>query len=326
MSPSVPILGIGNAIVDILSFCDEAFLQAQSLQKGSMSLIDEARADALYAAAGQATECSGGSAANTLAGIASLGGETFFIGKVRDDTLGGIFRHDMQAAGSEFSTQAATSGPATARCLVFVTPDGERTMATYLGACSGVTEADIDETHLAQAGILYIEGYLWDLPEAKAAIKKAIGLAKSKGCKIALTLSDVFCVERHRESFHTLIAESVDILLANEQEVIALYPSESFDAACEKIGQLCTIAAITRGAQGCVVVEAGKRQNISTPPVVKLVDTTGAGDLFASGFLYGLSQQKNLADCAKLGNACAGHIIQQLGARAQHPLKQLVAA
>lgn len=319
------VVGIGNAIVDVLSATEEEKFAALGLTKGSMTLIDEAAAEKLYANMGGATECSGGSAANTLAGLAGLGGSCAFIGKVKDDQLGEIFGHDMRAAGVEFSTYASADGPATARCLIFVTPDAQRTMATYLGACVNVTEDDIDEGLITQGAILYVEGYLWDPPHAKAAIRAACMIAKSAGKKVAFTLSDTFCVKRHREEFLELLNGTVDILFANEYELLALYDTTDFDAACRKLQGTCDLAAITRSEKGCSIVTRVKVTHVPCDPVAHVVDTTGAGDLFASGFLYGLARGWDLERAAKLGNRCAGLIIQQMGARSVRPLKPLAA-
>ncbi len=322
---SFDVLGIGNAIVDILSYCEHDFLAQEGLLPGSMTLINEDRAAALYAALPQATECSGGSAANTLAALASLGSSCAFIGKVRNDQLGAIFRHDMQGVGVEFSTAGAESGPSTARCLVFVTPGGQRTMATYLGACSGVREQDIDPALINRSGILYIEGYLWDELHAKAAIRKAVALARGARRTIAMTLSDTFCVERHRAEFKELIRDSVDILFANESELLSLTETKDIDAAAQAVQGLCKVIAVTRSEKGAVVVTKDKITPVPTVPVVQVLDTTGAGDLFAAGFLYGYTKQWDHTASARLGNACAGKIIQQLGARSLHPLDALVA-
>lgn len=312
--PTYDILGLGNAIVDVLAHCDDALLSRLNMRKGGMSLIDEAQADALYAQMGQATECSGGSAANTLAGLASLGATCAFMGKVKDDQLGVIFRHDLRAVGVAFDTQAAASGPATARCLIFITPDGERTMNTFLGACGTVAEGDIDEALIAASAVLYIEGYLWDAPSAKAAIRKAIAAAKRHGRKVAFTLSDTFCVERHRAEFLALLPE-IDVLFANESELLALFETSYFDDAVAKAQERCALAAVTRSEKGCVVVQGSTVEHVPTQKVAQVVDTTGAGDLFASGFLYGYVKGLPLRESAALGNRCAGRIIQQIGAR-----------
>lgn len=319
------VAGIGNAIVDVLSFTDDAFLAQNDLIKGSMTLVDEKRSAALYGRLGQTTECSGGSVANTLAGMASLGARVAFVGKVADDQLGSIFTHDMRALGAYFSTPPLSGGVATANCLVCVSPDAQRTMATFLGACTQVTESDIDERIIADAAILYIEGYLWDAPACKAAIRKAISTAKKAGRKVAFTLSDTFCVDRFREEFLHLITNDIDILFANESELKSLYQVDDFDAAVAKLRGTCEVAAVTRSEKGSVVVTADKVEAVPAQAVAKVVDTTGAGDLYASGFLFGITRGWSLVKCAGLGNACAGRIIAQLGARSQHPLGELVA-
>jgi len=319
------VAGIGNAIVDVLSFAPDAFLEKHTLTKGAMILVDEARSQELYGQMGQATECSGGSVANSLAGMASLGGKCAFIGKVAADQLGGIFTHDLKSLGVQFSTPPLSSGPSTANCMIYVTPDAQRTMVTYLGACSKVTEADINEETIAAAGITYIEGYLWDTDHAKAAIRKAITVAKKSGRKIALTLSDTFCVDRHRDSFLELVNGDIDILFANESEIQSLYETD-FAGALKKARGACPIIAVTRSEKGSVVLTKDAVEEVPTAHIAKVVDTTGAGDLYASGFLFGLSRGWELAACAALGNRCAGEIIQQIGARSMKPLDRLVDA
>jgi len=319
------VAGIGNAIVDVLCFADEATIVKNELVKGSMTLVDEARADALYKKMGQATECSGGSVANTLAGMASLGSKTAFIGKVKNDQLGSIFIHDLHAVGVHFSTPLMERGPSTASCLVYVTPDAQRTMATYIGACARVSEADIDEQIIEHSAVTYIEGYLWDTPSAKAAIRKAIDLAKKSERKIAFTLSDTFCVDRHRKEFMELIDKDIDILFANEAELKSLYQTQDIESAITELQGICSIAAVTRSERGSVVLTPENREAVATTPVARVVDTTGAGDLYAAGFLFGLTRNWDLKACAALGNSCAGEIIQQLGARSMRPLKDLVA-
>lgn len=319
------VLGIGNAIVDILSYVDEEFLLSHDLPKGGMTLVDEKHADALYEKIGASRECSGGSVANSLAGIASLGGRCAYIGKVKSDQLGGIFKHDMHALDIMFETPPNLDGPATARCLVCVTPDAQRTMATYIGACAELSEQDIDNELVEQSAITYVEGYLWDQAAAKRAIDHALELAKSAGNKRAFTLSDPFCVDRHRAEFIPLIKEKVDILFANEQEVLSLFETESLETAINQVRTICPLVAITRSEKGCMIITETEALPIPTSPVADVKDTTGAGDLFAAGFLYGLSKHKTLTESAMLGNACAGEIIQHLGARSMKPLKQLVA-
>ncbi len=319
------VLGIGNAIVDILSFADDKFLQDNGFAKGSMTLVDEEVAKKFYAKLGQTTECSGGSVANSLAGLASLGAKTAFIGKVKNDQLGAIFTHDLHAAGVYFDSKPATSGAATAHCMICVTPDAQRTMVTYLGACGTVSESDKDDALIARSNILYIEGYLWDAEAAKIAIRSSIATAKQHGKRVAFTLSDTFCVHRHRSEFLQLIDNDIDILFANEAEIKALYETEDFDAAIAKIRGKVAVAAITRSEKGSVVVTKEVVETAPTDPVHNLVDTTGAGDLYASGFLFGISRGWDLLNCAKLGNKCAGEIITQLGARSQKKLDALVA-
>jgi sugar/nucleoside kinase (ribokinase family) len=317
------VCGIGNAIVDVLSFTDDPFLKEHELAKGGMMLIDEARAEHLYGFMDSSAECSGGSVANTVAAIASLGGMPAFIGKVKQDQLGDIFKHDMRAIGVHFDTPPSLSGAATARCLIFVTPDAQRTMNTYLGACSDVRVEDIHEGIIAHSQLLYIEGYLWDQPHAKEAIRKAVAAAKIKQRKVALTLSDTFCIERHRADFMDLI-KSVDILFANENEIKSLFETNDFAAAKAKAKGLCPIVAITRSEKGAVLVLPDAEMEVEAQPIKEVVDTTGAGDLFAAGFLFGYTQGRGLMGSARLGNACAGHIIQQLGARSVKPLKDIV--
>lgn len=316
------ILGIGNAILDVLSYAEDKHLDVLGLKKGAMTLIDETTANRLYAKKAQSTECSGGSAANTIAALASLGAKTGFIGKVRDDQLGEIFRHDMRSLGVVFDTPAATSGPSTARCLVYVTPDAQRTMATYLGACTGLTVTDMDVNHIGAADVIYIEGYLWD-GQTIEALEFAVREAKKANKKVAFTLSDTFCVARHRQEFLKLAGE-VDILFANEAELLALLETSYFEEAMNAISKICRLAAITRSADGCTVISKTERIDVLADRVHPLTDTTGAGDLFAAGFLYGQVKGWNLKDSARLGNKTAGLIIQQLGARAQKPLATLV--
>ncbi len=319
------VLGIGNAIVDILSFTDDKFLEENGFNKGSMTLVDEEMARDFYTKLGQTTECSGGSVANSLAGLASLGAKTAFIGKVKNDQLGAIFTHDLHAAGVYFKSNPAQDGAATAHCMICVTPDAQRTMVTYLGACGQVSESDKDEELISRSNIIYIEGYLWDAEDAKAAIRSSIMAAKQYGKKVAFTLSDTFCVHRHRDEFLGLIKNDIDILFANEAEIKALYEMENFDDAISAVRGQASIAAVTRSEKGSVVVTKNNVEVVATQKVHNLVDTTGAGDLYASGFLFGISRDWDLLSCADLGNKCAGQIITQLGARSQKPLHALVA-
>jgi len=324
MPQAYDVIGLGSAIVDVLAFCEESSLRNLGLIKGSMALIDEARAEALYGSMGQATECSGGSAANTLAGVASLGGKAAFIGKVKADQLGQIFTHDIRASGVHFSTAPLTAGPATARCLIYVTPDAQRTMNTYLGACTELTIADVQAAPIARTQVLYIEGYLWDSPGMKAAAEQAIVIAKTADKKVALTLSDSFCVERHRATFLEKLAHT-DILFSNEHEILTLTEEKTLEAAVKKAQGLCPVVVITRSEKGAAVLAGGAVEVVPAAPISNVVDTTGAGDLFAGGFLFGFTRGWPMKKCAALGNSCAGHIIQQIGARSERPLKALVA-
>ena len=318
------VCGIGNAIVDVLATTSEEFITEHGLMKGGMMLIDEQRAEYLYDYMGEATECSGGSVANSMAGIASLGGMPAFIGKVKQDVLGEIFRHDMRAIGVHFDTKASTQGKATARCYIFVTPDAQRTMNTYIGACAEIFKDDINDALIGHSKVTYVEGYLWDQPNAKEAILKALEVAKARNRKVAFTLSDVFCVERHRDEFWQLIESHIDILFANERELLSLVQTEDFDAAKEKIRGKCEIIALTRSEKGSLIVTKDETINIEAGKNLKVVDSTGAGDLYASGFLYGYTQGWGLQKCGELGSKCASYIIQQFGARPQTTLKALL--
>ena len=317
------VLGIGNAIVDVIAEADDAFLGAHGMAKGGMALIDEAQASAIYAAMGPGIEASGGSAGNTIAGVASFGGKAAFIGKVRDDMLGEIYQHDLRALGVHFTTPVATSGASTARCLVLVTDDAQRTMNTFLGACVDLTPDDIDEALVAAAGITYLEGYLFDPPLAKEAFRKAARVARGAGRKVALSLSDSFCVHRYRDEFLALIAEHIDILFANEAEIAALYGVADVDAAADALAGQVEIAAITLGAAGSLLVRGDERVRVAAAPVDKVIDTTGAGDLYAAGVLFGLSRGLPLAECGRLGGIAAGEIISHYGARPQTALATL---
>lgn len=320
------ILGLGNAIVDVIAQTDDDFLAAQKLNKGGMSLIDEERAHELYKIMGQATVVSGGSAANTIIGAANLGCETAFIGRVRDDELGGMFTHDIRKAGVEFLTPHAQDGPATARCLVLVTPDGQRTMNTYLGACQNLTVDDVDPNLVQGSKIIYLEGYLWDPPPAKLAFLKAAKIAAEAGRKVALTLSDVFCIDRYRAEFLELIrTKAVQIVFANESELHALYETASFDEAVQLLRQENILGIVTRSEKGSIVVQGDDVIPVPAFAIDKLVDTTGAGDLFAAGFLAAFAKGKDLEVCARLGALAASEIIQHIGARPQASLADLAA-
>ena len=318
------VLGIGNAIVDVLSHADDSLLTELGLEKGAMTLVDEARSEHLYRRMGPGREVSGGSCANTIAAIASMGGSGAFIGRVRDDALGRIFAHDIRAAGVRFDARPQAQGPATARCLIFVTEDAQRTMQTYLGACVDLGPEDVDEALVRDARITYFEGYLYDKPAAKAACMKAADICHAAGNKLALTLSDAFCVERWRADFRKLVEERVDILFANESEIKSLYEVDSFDAALQEVRRRVGFAALTRGPKGSVVVKGDEVHVIDAVPPARLVDTTGAGDLYAAGFLQGLAAGFDLAACGRLGSAAASVIIAQYGARAEAPLRGLL--
>ncbi len=318
------VVAIGNAIVDVLINVEESFLIKNSLPKGSMTLIDEKKAKELYLSSTSALETSGGSAANTAAGLLNLGSSANFIGRVKEDKLGKVFRDDICQAGAGFNTSLLKEGPSTGRCLIYVTPDAERTMCTYLGCSILLDEKDIDFSILKKAKVLYLEGYLWDLDEAKNAFKTAAIECKKNGVKVALSLSDIFCIERNRESFQTLVEEYVDILFANENEIIALYQSSSFKSAVENIQGKCEIAVITRGANGSLILSKGEDYSINSYNFGKTIDTTGAGDLYASGFLHGYINSKNLLTCGKFGSICAGHIVTQLGPRPKASLSELI--
>lgn len=314
LAPGKQILCIGNAIVDVLARVDDAFLEAAGCVKSAMNLVDMDRSKALYAMIPPATELSGGSASNTAVGVASYGGSVRYIGKVRDDQLGAVFQHDIRAAGVAFDSSMATSGEATATSIILVTPDAHRTMNTYLGACGGLSPDDIIESEVADCGIVYVEGYLWDRPLAKEAVVKAMDLAHKHGRQVSITLSDGFCVDRFRSEFLSLIEDKVDIVFANEDELLSLYQTDDFDAAASKLAASVKIAAITRGAAGAVVLSGSERFDIAVFETT-VDDTTGAGDLFAAGFLYGLAEGKSLQVCGQLGCLAASEVISHLGAR-----------
>jgi sugar/nucleoside kinase (ribokinase family) len=311
----IDVLTIGNAIVDVLARVDEGFVAKHGVVKGSMTLIDEKRALELYGNMGPAVEISGGSGANTAAGVASFGGKAAFIGKIKRDQLGDVFAHDMVSIGVRYETMRARSGPATARCFIMITPDGERTMSTFLGACVNLGPGDIDPALVSDAKVTYLEGYLWDPPRAKEAFKKAAKIARAAKRKVALTLSDSFCVARHRDSFLDLIKGDVDIVFANENEIESLYETEDFDDALQKARKDCEIAVLTRSEAGCVVVKGNEIHVVEAHPIAKLVDATGAGDLFASGFLHGYTNGHGLVDAARLGSLAAAEVISHVGAR-----------
>ncbi|SEH27687.1 adenosine kinase [Magnetospirillum fulvum] len=317
------VAGIGNAIVDVLVQVDESLLAELGLTKGVMTLIDADQAEAIYARLPAAIECSGGSAANTIAGIAALGGRAAYIGKVHNDQFGQVFRHDIRSAGIVFNTKDSTSGSPTARCLILVTSDAQRTMLTYLGACVELGPDDVDAEVISGAAVTYLEGYLFDRPEAKRAFQRAAEIAHESGRLVSLSLSDPFCVDRHRDAFLDLIANHVDVLFANEAELCALYRTDSFDDAVRQVRGHAQIAAVTRGPRGSVVVTADATHVVGADPVESVVDTTGAGDLYAAGFLYGFTQGLDLTTCALLGGIAAGEVISHFGARPVAPLADL---
>ncbi len=323
-APRYDVLGIGNAIVDVIARAEDDFLIKQNMQKGSMALIDEGRAKSIYEAMGPATESSGGSAANTIAGVASFGARAAFVGKVREDNLGKVFAHDIRALGVGFDTPQAADGPATACCYIMVTPDGERTMNTYLGAAQNLTPADIDPKLIGDAAITYLEGYLWDPPHAKDAFIKASKAAHDAGRMVALTLSDAFCVGRYRDEFLKLMRDNtVDLIFANEAELKSLYETADFDSAVAALQQDAKLAAVTRSEKGCIVVSKEGTKAVPAAPISNLVDTTGAGDLFAAGFLFGLAHGRDHVACGKLGALAAAEVIQHMGARPAVSLKAL---
>jgi sugar/nucleoside kinase (ribokinase family) len=323
VSTRFDVVGIGNALVDVLSHETHEFLLQHQLTAGAMELIDTTRAELLYDAMGPAVEISGGSAANTLVGVASLGGRAAFVGRVADDELGAVFGHDIRAAGVEFVAKPASGGAPSGRCLIMVTPDAQRTMNTYLGASAQLGPADVDHELIARAQVLYLEGYLWDEPDAKAAYRLAARTAHDAGNRVAFTLSDAFCVDRHRDEFLELVEHEVDVLFANEAEITSLYEVDQFDDALQRVQHHCEIAALTRSARGAVIVARDEVHVVDATRVGDVVDTTGAGDLFAAGFLYGLTHGYDLGTAARLGALCAGEVISHLGARPATSLAEL---
>jgi sugar/nucleoside kinase (ribokinase family) len=323
-SAKYDVLGIGNAIFDVLVKAEDDFLVQHGMVKGGMALIDEARALAIYAAMGQATEMSGGSAANTIVGLANLGARAAYVGKVKDDQIGRLYSHDIRAAKVAFETTAAADGPATGCSYILVTPDGERTMNTYLGAAQDLSPADIDPIQIAGSAIVYLEGYLWDPKNAKDAFLKASKIAHDADRKVALTLSDAFCVDRYRDEFLELMRSgTVDLIFANESELHALYQTADFDTALKQLALDVKLGVVTRSAKGCVVVEKSDVVMVPASPIEQLVDTTGAGDLFAAGFLFGLVRNAGYENAGRLGALAAAEVIQHIGARPQASLKDL---
>jgi sugar/nucleoside kinase (ribokinase family) len=316
------VVGLGSAIVDAIAHASDAFVEEWGIEKGGMTLIDEHRAHLLYDAMAPATETSGGSAANTVAGVASFGGRAAFIGTVRDDQLGEIFRHDIRACGVDYDVPSGTEGPSTARCLILVTPDAQRSMSTYLGISSLIEPENVDEELVASAKVVYCEGYLWDMPQSIEAIKKAFDRARDAGGKVGFALSDDFCVDRHREDWLQLVDDRVDLLFANAEEICSLYEVDDVEAAIPAVRGRCEVAAITCSAQGSIIVTADEVLRVPAEPA-DVVDTTGAGDLYAAGFLHAYTQGRDLETCARLGSAAAAEVISHLGARPMVPLTEI---
>ncbi|WP_423141405.1 adenosine kinase [Parablastomonas sp. CN1-191] len=324
-APRYDVIAIGNAIVDVMAPCEEALLTRLGLNRGGMTLVDTERAEELYAAMGPAKEISGGSAANTLAGMAALGAKCAFIGQVADDQLGAVFSHDIRAGGIAFETPARAEDPPTARCLIFVTPDGERTMNTFLGASQFLPPAALDDSVIADAGILYLEGYLWDPEEPRSAMRRAIEVARAAGRKVAFTASESFVIARHGDDFRALMDEGkIDILFVNEHELATLTGEAEFEAGVAKVSAKVPVLVATRSAAGAIAVANGQRAEVAAEPVAKVVDTTGAGDLFAAGFLTGHARGESLERCLTMGAVCAAEIISHYGARPEADLKALV--
>ncbi len=326
MSELYDVAAIGNAIVDVIAPADDAFLTDLALDKGAMMLVDEARSALLYDRMAAGVETSGGSAGNTIAGVASLGGRAAYLGKVAKDQLGDVFRHDMRAIGAHFDTPPLIDGPSTARCLINVTPDGERTMCTYLGASTEFAADDIDPAVIEAAKIVYLEGYLFDAEAARRAFAKAAGLARGAGRLLALTLSDGFVVDRHRAGLLGFVETQVDLVFANDTELTALFETDDFDAALEALRPHVKLAAVTRGAQGSVIIQGRETVAVPAYPVEKVVDTTGAGDQYAAGFMYGLAKGRPLEICGRLGSLAASEVISHYGPRPQVSLKDLAVA
>ena len=324
LSGNIDVIGIGNAIVDVLAFTTDSFLESYSLNKGNMTLINETQAEEIYSKMLSSIETSGGSVANTLAGIAQLGGNTAFIGRVKNDNLGKSFTKDIINTGTIFNTPPVTAGPSTARCLILVTPDAERTMCTYLGASVLLESKDLDLSIIRDAKILYLEGYLFDNPTSKDAFYSAAKRSKEGNGKVALSLSDSFCVNRHREDFLDLINKHVDILFANENEIISLFKSSSLEDSLKEIKRKCDLSIITLGENGSIIISQENDFKINAFNLGKVIDSTGAGDLYASGFLYSYLNNKDLITCGRTGSICAGKIITQPGSRSEFSLKELI--
>ena len=324
-TPELDVIGIGNALVDVISQEGDEFIASLDVPKGGMTLIDEEAATSIYDRMGPAIEISGGSAANTIVGVAAFGGSAQYVGKVRGDQLGEVFVHDLRSTGVHYDTALAQDGPATGRCLVLVTPDAQRTMNTYLGASVHLGVADVDAEAIRRARVLYLEGYLFDPPEAQEAFRLAASHAREAGRTVSITLSDAFCVERHREAFADLVAEHADLVFANEAEILSLYQVATFDEAVARVRDHGVTAALTRSERGSVIVAADEVIEVPAHPVEHVADTTGAGDLYAAGFLYGYSRGLELATCGALGSLAAAEVISHVGARPEADLRALAA-
>jgi sugar/nucleoside kinase (ribokinase family) len=322
--PRYDVVGIGNALVDVIAHADDQFIHRHELVKGSMTLIDTERAVYLYEALGGAMEMSGGSAANTMTGIASLGGRAAYVGKVHDDDLGRVFGHDLRAVGVQFKPGAPADGTPTGRCIIVVTPDAQRTMNTYLGVSSLLEPSDVDTDTVAEGAVLYMEGYLFDRDDAKAAFRHAAATAHAHDRKVSLTLSDSFCVDRHRDDFMALVREDVDILFGNRDELCSLYQHDDFEACLQRVRAHCSMAVITDGAEGCMVVTGDGIVTAAAEPVDRVLDTTGAGDLFAAGFLYGYTRNAPIGECARIGAIAASEVISHVGPRPLVELRTLL--
>ncbi|MDX1500117.1 MAG: adenosine kinase [Woeseiaceae bacterium] len=322
MNSGIELLGISNAIVDVLAHVDDEFLAQIGVTRGAMTLIDERRAGEIYSAMGPATEMSGGSVANTIANFANLGGRSAYIGKVRDDQLGEIFNHDMRSLGVDIRLEPAPSGLPTARSHVLITPDGQRTMCTYLGACTELGVADITPATVDTPGVILLEGYLWDLPEGPDLAAEAIRIARAQDTAVALSLSDSYCVERHRDAFRALVDDSVDIVVADDDEINALLETSDFEATLAAVRDSDVLHVMTRSEHGSVITHSGEVVTQPATPVEKVVDTTGAGDAYCAGFLFGWTRGKALGECARLGTFCATRVIQQVGARIEPGLPE----
>ncbi|MFN8036270.1 MAG: adenosine kinase [Acidimicrobiia bacterium] len=320
---SLHVLGVGNALVDVLTHADDAFIASHGLARGAATMVDETTAARVYDALPPAIEMSGGSAANTIAGLASFGAATGYLGRVRDDELGDVFGHDLRSLGVRFDARPAVEGPPTGRCLVMVTSDAQRTMCTYLGVSSDFGPDDVDDALVADAAVVYLEGYLWDQPAAKEAIRRVARVAHEAGRQVAFTLSDPFCVGRHRAEFLHLVEHEIDVLFANEIEICSLYEVEEFDEALQRVRPHCDVAALTRSEKGSVILRGDEVHVIDPAPVAAVVDTTGAGDLYAAGVLYGLTHGHDLGTCGHLGSLAAAEVIGHLGARPEQSLADL---